>query len=75
MIGTKGHTPGHLSLYLEKLGTLIAGDAMALEAGKPTIANPQFTFDRAKAAASFEYLLSLGAQKLICYHGGVLDLD
>lgn len=75
VIGTAGHTPGHLSLYLEKLGIIIAGDAIALEAGKPVIANPQFTLDQTKAVASLEYLLSFGAQRLICYHGGVLELD
>ena len=74
VIGTAGHTPGHLSLYLEKFGIIIAGDAIALEAGKPVIANPQFALEQTKAVASLEYLLSLGAQKIICYHGGILDL-
>ena len=74
VIGTAGHTPGHLSLYLVAMGMLIAGDAAALEAGKPVIANPQFTLDPDKAEASLQYVLSLGARKLICYHGGILDL-
>ncbi|MDD3058899.1 MAG: MBL fold metallo-hydrolase [Sphaerochaeta sp.] len=74
VIGTAGHTPGHLSLSIEKFGIIIAGDAIALEAGKPVIANPQFTLDPDKAEASLQYVLSLGAQKLICYHGGILDL-
>jgi glyoxylase-like metal-dependent hydrolase (beta-lactamase superfamily II) len=74
VIGTEGHTPGHLSLYVEKMGILIAGDAIALEHGKPVLANPQFTLNPTKATASLEYLLSLGVQKIICYHGGILEL-
>lgn len=73
VILTQGHTPGHISLYLSEFDTIIAGDAIALEAGKPVIANPQFTLDMEKAQASMQQLLSHSAQKIICYHGGVLE--
>lgn len=73
VISTQGHTPGHISLYLSEFSTIISGDAMALEDGKPVIANPQFTLDIEKANASMQRLLAHSAQKIICYHGGVLE--
>jgi len=74
VIATPGHTPGHISLYLPELDTIISGDAMALENGKPVIANPQFTLNMEEAAASMERLFSYPAKRIICYHGGVLNL-
>jgi glyoxylase-like metal-dependent hydrolase (beta-lactamase superfamily II) len=73
VISTQGHTPGHISLYLSEFNTIISGDAIALEDGKPVIANPQFTLDMQKAQASMQRLLTHTAQKIICYHGGVLE--
>lgn len=73
VISTHGHTPGHISLYLSEFSVIISGDAIALEYGKPVIANPQFTIDIEKANASMQRLLAHSAQKIICYHGGVLE--
>lgn len=75
VLATPGHTPGHISLYIPELETVIPGDAMALENGKPVIANPQFTLDIEKATASLERLMSLKAKKIICYHGGSLNIN
>lgn len=44
---------------------------MALEDGRPVIANPQFTLDREQAVKSMERLLSMKAKAYCCYHGGV----
>lgn len=74
VVATPGHTPGHISLYLPEFDTIISGDAMALEDGKPVIANPQFTLDMEEAIASMKRLLSSPVKNVICYHGGVLDL-
>lgn len=74
VIATPGHTPGHISLYLPELSTIISGDAITLENGKPVIANPQFTLNMEQATASIQKLLSYQAKKIICYHGGVLEL-
>jgi glyoxylase-like metal-dependent hydrolase (beta-lactamase superfamily II) len=73
VITTPGHTPGHISLYLSEFNILIAGDAIALENDKPVIANPQFTLDMDKAILSMQRLLVHPGDKIICYHGGVLD--
>ncbi len=67
---TPGHTPGHISLYLPALDVMITGDAMALDGGKPVIANPQFTLDIDEAAISLQRLLAFGSKRVICYHGG-----
>ncbi|NLM57669.1 MAG: MBL fold metallo-hydrolase [Clostridium sp.] len=71
IIATPGHTPGHISLFLEKDSIVITGDAMALEEGRPVIANPQFTLDLNQAENSLNKLLSLKANAYYCYHGGV----
>lgn len=72
IIATPGHTPGHISLFMEKDSIIITGDAIALEDGKPVIANPQFTLDMEQAVKSMENLLSLQAKAYYCYHGGIL---
>jgi len=72
ILATPGHTPGHISLFMEKNSIIITGDAIALEDGKPVIANPQFTLDIEQAAKSMEKLLSLKASAYYCYHGGIL---
>lgn len=71
IIATPGHTPGHLSLFMEKVSIVITGDAIVLEYGKPVIANPQFTLDIEQAEKSMEKLLSLEAKAYYCYHGGI----
>lgn len=73
VLATPGHTPGHISLFLTAFDTIISGDAMALEGGKPVLANPQFTLDMENAAASMHRLLSHPAKKLVCYHGGLFE--
>jgi glyoxylase-like metal-dependent hydrolase (beta-lactamase superfamily II) len=70
IIATPGHTPGHISLLMEKDSIIITGDAFVLEDGKPVIANPQFTLDMEQATESIEKLLSLNVRDYYCYHGG-----
>ncbi|WP_283610703.1 MBL fold metallo-hydrolase [Faecalispora anaeroviscerum] len=70
VLATPGHTPGHISLYVRELHTLITGDAVALEDGAPVIANPQFTLDLVQAQESMQKVLGYGAKELVCYHGG-----
>jgi glyoxylase-like metal-dependent hydrolase (beta-lactamase superfamily II) len=74
VIATPGHTPGHISLYLPELDTIISGDAMALENGKPVIANPQFTLNMEEAAASMERFILLSRQKNHLLSWSVLNL-
>jgi len=71
IIATPGHTPGHISLFMENDSIVVTGDAIALEEGHPVIANPQFTLDLKRAEISMNKLLSLNADAYYCYHGGV----
>ena len=74
IISTPGHMPGHISLFLPELKTVITGDAMSLSDGNPSIANPQYTMDMAQAEKDIERLLSLDAKTFLCYHCGTCHL-
>lgn len=73
IVETPGHMPGHVSIYLPQLHTLIAADAVVLEHGEPEIANPQFTLDMPAAVESVRKLSKLAVDRMICYHGGLTE--
>jgi glyoxylase-like metal-dependent hydrolase (beta-lactamase superfamily II) len=75
VVFTPGHTPGHISLYLERTRTLIAGDALVAEEGRLQGPNPQATPDMAQAAQSVRRLAELDVAAIVCYHGGVIADD
>ena len=74
---TPGHTPGHISLYLERTRTLIAGDALLADDGRLMGPNPSplVTPDLALARRSVQKLAELDVQTIVCYHGGVICAD
>ena len=73
VLATPGHTPGHISLYLEQEQVLITGDAAVAEGGRLELANPQFCLDLEQAEHSLERLRNTPCTRYICYHGGVLE--
>lgn len=75
IIDTKGHMPGHISLYIRKEKILIAGDALVIENGKLCVALPQFALNLKEAQDSVKNLLNYDIEKIYCYHGGVYDAD
>jgi glyoxylase-like metal-dependent hydrolase (beta-lactamase superfamily II) len=75
VMATPGHTAGHISLYLPNFKTVISGDAAVVENSSLVIANPQFTLDPALAQRSLALLKNLGAEQIICYHGGIWRND
>ena len=75
VIFTPGHTPGHLSLYLEREKVLVAGDALTAEGGHLHGPNPSATPDTDEAARSVRRLAELDIKTIVCYHGGVVDED
>jgi glyoxylase-like metal-dependent hydrolase (beta-lactamase superfamily II) len=75
VIFTPGHTPGHLSLYLERSKVLIAGDALTAEGGRLNGPNPPVTLDTDEAARSVRKLAELDVETVVCYHGGVVSED
>src|SRR5918911_3628109 len=67
VIFTPGHTPGHLSLYLERPKVLVAGDALTAEAGRLNGPNPPFTLDVGEAARSVRRLADVEIDTIGCY--------
>lgn len=75
VIGTPGHTPGHISLYHEPSRTLIAGDALIVEEGQLYGPDPRYCIDYELAQQSLAALLDYDIQQVICFHGGQYDGD
>jgi glyoxylase-like metal-dependent hydrolase (beta-lactamase superfamily II) len=75
VISTPGHTPGHISLYLERSKVLIAGDALRAERGSLNGPNPSMTLDMRAALQSLRTLADLEIDTIVCYHGGVVSED
>lgn len=71
VIHTPGHTPGHVSLYVKKSKTLVAGDAMICVDGSLQGPVQRTTLDMNTALASLEKYLNFDIESVICYHGGV----
>lgn len=75
IVYTPGHTPGHISLYLTGLKTLIAGDLMNVRDGR-LVPAPDFTTpDKKRNLQSMQKLTGLDIRTVVCYHGGLFDQD
>lgn len=75
VVDTKGHMPGHISLYVKKEKVLIAGDALVVEGEKLCMAMPQFVLNMQDAQDSIRNLQNYDIEKIICYHGGLYKSD
>ncbi len=75
VISTPGHTPGHISLYLERSKVLIAGDALTAQRGSLNGPNQSMTPEMRTALQSIRRLADLEIDTIICYHGGVVSED
>ena len=73
VIFTPGHTPGHISLYLERSKALIAGDALTSQGGQLGGPPERATPDMARARASVAKLAKLDVDTILTYHGGVVE--
>ncbi|NDK57415.1 MBL fold metallo-hydrolase [Pontibacter fetidus] len=73
IILTPGHMPGHISVYLPQSKTLIAADAVVAAQEELDLANPNYTLDLPQAVKSVKKLQQLELERIICYHGGVVD--
>ncbi len=69
IVATPGHTPGHVAVYDEAGGILVAGDAMRTVDGKPTPPGPDFTEDMGAALASIAKMGALRFETLLVGHG------
>jgi glyoxylase-like metal-dependent hydrolase (beta-lactamase superfamily II) len=75
VISTPGHTPGHISLYVERSKVLIAGDALTAQRGSLNGPNPSMTLEIRTAIQSVRRLADLEIDTIVCYHGGVVSED
>src|SRR5919106_1404482 len=75
VIFTPGHTPGHLSLYLERSKVLIAGDALRAQRGSLNGPNPSMTLEMGTAGQSLRRLRDLEIDTIVCYHAAVVADD
>src|SRR5215212_10914286 len=75
VIFTPGHTPGHISLYLERPKVLIAGDALTAEGSSLKGPNQSMTLEMRTALQSMRRLADLEIDTIVCYHGGVVGED
>jgi glyoxylase-like metal-dependent hydrolase (beta-lactamase superfamily II) len=75
VISTPGHTPGHISLYVERSKVLIAGDVLTAQRGSLNGPNQSMTLDMRTAQQSIRRLADLEIETIVCYHGGVVSED
>ena len=73
ILGTPGHTPGHLSIRALDGSFLITGDAAVVENEALAVANPEYCLDVGKAQRSLEKLEGYGCRRYLCFHGGCLE--
>jgi glyoxylase-like metal-dependent hydrolase (beta-lactamase superfamily II) len=71
VIYTPGHTPDHLSLYLEDNKSIVAADATVAENGRLLGPSPQYTLNMEEALQSLRKFLRFDFDTLYCYHGGI----
>lgn len=72
VIGTPGHTPGHISVYDPVGSLMVAGDAM-LNTGGLAGPSPQYSADMPTAVASAKKLAQYDYETLLLGHGQVIE--
>lgn len=73
VVATPGHTPGHVSLYFPREETLLAADALTAEEGRLAGPSEEYTPELDEAHASAAALAELDVERVLCYHGGVVE--
>jgi glyoxylase-like metal-dependent hydrolase (beta-lactamase superfamily II) len=73
VVGTPGHTPGHISVLDESAGVLVTGDAFNSTPEGVVGPNPQYTADMATAHASVQKLAGLEFETILFGHGDPVE--
>jgi glyoxylase-like metal-dependent hydrolase (beta-lactamase superfamily II) len=73
MIGTPGHTPGHISVLDSIAGFLVAGDALNEQSGAVLGPNPQYSTDMGEANASVKRLAERSFETVVFGHGNPFE--
>ncbi|WP_173084471.1 MBL fold metallo-hydrolase [Phytohabitans rumicis] len=71
IIGTPGHTAGHIAVFDPSTGVLVAGDALRTTDGL-TGPDPRYTNDMTQAAASVRRMAALDVRVILPGHGAPL---
>lgn len=74
VVGTPGHTAGHVSVLDPQTGVLVVGDAMNNTDGLAG-ANPRFTESMDDATASLRTIAALDVRTVLFGHGEPLETD
>jgi glyoxylase-like metal-dependent hydrolase (beta-lactamase superfamily II) len=74
-VATPGHTLGHMSVYIPEGKILITGDALTAADGVLDGPMERATPDMVSAKASVKKLAGLDVEKIVAYHGGLVDKD
>jgi glyoxylase-like metal-dependent hydrolase (beta-lactamase superfamily II) len=71
IVGTPGHTAGHVAVFDPSTGVLVTGDALRTTAGLSG-PDPQYTADMTQAASSVRKLAALDVRVILPGHGAPL---
>jgi len=69
VIATPGHTPGHIAVFDDSTGLLVAGDSLNGDSGGLVGANSQFSSDMGAADASVKRLAEQSVDTVLVGHG------
>ena len=69
IVGTPGHTPGHICAFDPGTGLLLAGDAMVTNSGSLAGPVPEFSDDLALAQASVKAMADTPVETIVVGHG------
>ena len=72
VIGTPGHTPGHVSLFAPSVGVLFCGDSMVADDQGLQGSRPGITWEETRARESERKQAALGAHIVCSGHGPVV---
>lgn len=72
VLGTPGHTPGHLSFYAPRYELLFAGDSLMAFGGRLRFLDGPFTWDYERGRESVRLQAALSPRVVCCGHGPVV---
>jgi glyoxylase-like metal-dependent hydrolase (beta-lactamase superfamily II) len=75
VVGTPGHTPGHIAVFDPDSRVLVAGDALTNTVGGLKGPMPEFTLDMATAEASVRKLAGMEPDVILVGHGPPVQRD
>lgn len=75
VVGTPGHTPGHLSFFAPGPGLLFAGDSLFSGRHGLEFRDAPVVWDYAAGRASVRKQARLGAKRILCGHGPVVEQE